>query len=733
MAQQWQMLNEEWREEHSILDLSQEMLLPRIAPTLTFRLRQLSFYIVIILVFGIFVARLWQLQVIQRDYWTHQAEINRSRLVSLPAPRGIIYDRNGVPLVHNIPNFIVTITPGYLPETEEGLRDHAAEGKIFARLSELLDMPVTTLVASNTLTSSTQLTPSTQLTVSIMLTTSTALTSTRMLARADELGIKDLVDRAIDPDDHINYSGPFRPVTIKSGVEQAAAMIILEELSELPGVGVSVVPIREYPQGPIFAPLMGYLAGIPASLAEDYEARGYDLSSDKVGLAGLEYTVENDLRGQVGYKYVEEDVAGREVRSMGEVLPVAGDSVYLSIDADLQKAAYETLQAELEAINRQRGEDSTRRGAVIALNPQTGDVLAMVSLPSYDNNLFARGISWRDYQPILDDPHRPLINHAIADQVQPGSTFKIIVASAGLQEEVITPRTQILGSGTLVVPNKYFPNDPGRATRFSCWNKAGHGYLDVVHAIAQSCNIFFYETGGGLDIPNEPVFEGLGQARLSEYATLFGLGKQTGVDLPGEAEGHVPTATWKRRLFGENWSTGDTYNFSIGEGYLQVTPIQMLNAAAAIANDGTLYRPQLVHHVTTVDGQPVRSFQPRIIHRLPISSTYLALVREGMELAVESGTSVGAQVPGVRVAGKTGTAEFCDDLAQQRYMCQPGAWPTHAWFAAFAPAEDPELALIVYIWNGGEGSERAVPVAQKILDYYFHAEPSPTDDAEPSG
>ncbi|MBN1887254.1 MAG: penicillin-binding protein 2 [Thermoflexales bacterium] len=734
MAQQWQMLNEEWREEHSILDLSQEMMLPRIAPNLFFRLRQLSFYIVILLVFGIFAARLWQLQVVQRDYWARQAESNRSRLVSLSAPRGIIYDRNGVPLVHNVPNFIVTITPGYLPETEEGLRDHAGEGKIFARLSELLDMPVTTLVASNTLTTSAMLTTSiatasvtTASVTTASVTTASVTTASKPLTLTAQLGIKDLVDRAIDPDDRINYSGPFRPVTIKSGVDSVAAMIILEELSELPGVGVSIAPIREYPDGPIFASLLGYLAGIPASLAEEYAARGYDLSSDKVGLAGLEYTVENDLKGQTGYKYVEEDVAGREMRSMGYISSVAGDSVYLSIDAGLQKIAYETLQAKLDEINRLRGEDSTRRGAVIALNPQTGEVLAMVSLPSYDNNLFARGISWRDYQPLLDDLHRPLVNHAIADQVQPGSTFKIIVASAGLQEEVITPRTQILGSGTLVVPNKYFPNDPGRATRFSCWNKAGHGYLDVVHALAQSCNIFFYETGGGLDIPDEPVFEGLGQTRLSEYSTLFGLGKRTGVDLPGEAEGFVPTATWKRRTFGENWSTGDTYNFSIGEGYLQITPIQMLNAAAAIANDGTLYQPQLVHHVTTVDGKLVRSFQPKTISRLPISSTYLALVRQGMELAVESGTSVGAQVPGVRVAGKTGTAEFCDDLAQQRYMCQAGAWPTHAWFIAFAPAEDPELALIVYIWNGGEGSERAVPVAKEILDYYFHVEPQATE------
>lgn len=662
-----------------------------------FLLRQIVFYIVILLVFAAFVARLWQLQVTQRVYWTERAEMNRSRFVSLPAERGVIYDRYGEPLVRNIPKFVVSIVPGYLPEDEEGYRDHPGEAKIFTRLSELLDMPVTTI------------------------------STTVGLTRTAALGIKDLVDRSLDPDSP-QYTGPFRPVTIKSGVERDAAMIILEESPDLPGVQVDISSIREYPQGPIFAPIMGYLTKIPSSLADEYEARGYSLAADLVGMAGLEYTSEDYLRGTKGYKYIEEDVAGREVRVVEESLPKFGHSVYLSIDAGLQVAAYEALQAGIEEINWVRGQESTRRGAVIAMNPQTGEVLALVSLPSFDNNLFAQGAARPDYgeslQALLDDPHRPLVNHAIADRVQPGSIFKVIVASAGLQEEVITLRTKILDPGTIVIPNKYFPNDPGRATRFSCWYKPGHGYLNVVEALAQSCNIFFYETGGGLDIPDQPEFEGLGEKRLGRYSRLFGLGKPTGIDLAGEASGRVPSATWKRLNFGENWSTGDTYNWSIGEGYLEVTPIQMLNAAAAIANGGTLYRPQVVHRVTTVDGETVRSFQAQALTAtLPISPAYLSLVQQGMEMAVTSGTSTKAQVPGVRVAGKTGTAEFCDDLALKRDLCPPGHWPTHAWFIAFAPVEKPELVLIVYIWNGGEGSERAVPVAKKILDYYFTRTP----------
>lgn len=689
MARAWHTLQDEWGDEalESLHDLT-----PQPAEqTLGGRLRQIAFYVVIVAVFAVFVGRLWQLQVTERAYWADRAEKNRSRYVSLPAPRGIIYDRYGVPLVHNVPRFIVTITPGYLPEDEQ------AQAQVYNRLSELLDMPVT---------ASDETTPTVK------------------------AGIRDLVDRATNPKDPINYSGPYRPVIIKTGVERDVALIIMEELHRLPGVQVEIDSVREYPQGPIFAPIIGYMTKIPSNLVDDYKARGYDPATDLVGMAGIEYTAETQLRGKKGEKYIEEDVAGRQVRVVEQTDPLPGNSVYLSIDAGLQVAAFEALQAELDAINRYYDRDVTQRGAVIAMNPQTGEVLAMVSLPSYDNNLFAQGVSWPDYhqqlEALLTNPHRPLLNHAIADRVQPGSTFKIIVASAGLQEGVITPKTKIFDPGTIVIPNKYFPNDPGHATRFSCWNKAGHGYLDIIHALAESCNIFFYETGGGLDVPDQPKFQGLGEKRLVKYARLFGLGRPTGVDLPGEAGGHIPTATWKRLTFGENWSTGDTYNFSIGEGYLEVTPIQMLNAAAAIANGGTLYQPQILHHVETIDGRVVSTFRPKTISQtLPISSTHLALVRQGMELAVTAGTSTKAQVPGVRVAGKTGTAEFCDDMAQQRGLCYPGRWPTHAWFIAFAPADNPEIALVVYIWNGGEGSERAVPVAKKILDYYF-TRPAPT-------
>jgi penicillin-binding protein 2 len=306
-----------------------------------------------------------------------------------------------------------------------------------------------------------------------------------------------------------------------------------------------------------------------------------------------------------------------------------------------------------------------------------------------------------------------LVNHAVSDAVPPGSVFKIVMASAALQEGVLTPRTQLRCPGRIVVPNKYYPNDPGRAQPFYCWNEAGHGPLDVVGAVAQSCDVFFYKTGGGFE---ETDFDGLGVERIAGYARLFGLGEPTGVALPAESGGLVPTSDWKRRTYGESWSTGDTYNLSIGQGFLEVTPLQMLNAVNVVANGGTLYRPQIVHHFTNAEGETTQPFEPEIVRTVPISREYFSLVREGMEGAVAYGTAaLRGQIEGLRIGGKTGTAQFCDDI-----MCGVGfEQPEHAWFAALAPMEEPEVSVVVFLYNGGEGSVTAVPVAREILAYYF--------------
>jgi penicillin-binding protein 2 len=512
---------------------------------------------------------------------------------------------------------------------------------------------------------------------------------------------------------------PFRPLVLKEPVDRELAFRLMEESVRMPGVRVEPFLERRYPSGALTAHVVGFIGRIPAEQVGRYQAEGYDPATDRVGLSGLEYALEPWLRGVKGARYVEEDARGRPVRVRAEIPPQPGAQVTLTLDLDLQAAARAALQAKLDELNRIAGREITRRGVALVMRPATGEILAMVSLPDYDNNVFVSPDLPQAYPRLLEDPFGPLLNHAVASQFAPGSSFKPIVAAAALQEGVITPRTRLFDPGEILIPNRYYPNDPGMAQRFFCWLRSGHGWQDVVDALANSCNVFFYKVAGGYDVPGEPVFEGLGIERLVRYMRAFGLGQPTGVELPGEAAGQVPDPEWKRRTFGETWSTGDTYNLGIGQGYLLVTPLQLLNAINAIANGGTLYRPLLVREIADIQGNIIRSFQPEVIGRLPIAPEHLAVVREGMVAAVERGTAVRAQIPGIRVAGKTGTAEFCDDLALRMGLCAGRRLPSHAWFVAFAPAEAPEVSVLVFIWNGGEGSQNAAPVARQILEAYF--------------
>jgi penicillin-binding protein 2 len=342
------------------------------------------------------------------------------------------------------------------------------------------------------------------------------------------------------------------------------------------------------------------------------------------------------------------------------------------------------------------------------MDPQTGAILAMVSLPSYDNNLFARGISADDYGQLSDDPEHPLVNHAISGQYPPGSTFKIVPAAAGLQERVIDRETRLKCEGELLLPNKYFPDDPEKAQVFRCWYKWGHGALNIIDGIAHSCDIYFYQVGGGFE-----DFSGLGMEELGEYARAFGFGEPTGIALPGESGGLVPDDHWKRVNYGEHWVTGDTYNAVIGQGYVLVTPMQLLNATVAIANGGTLYRPQILYQIIDTEGTTVQGFAPDVIRKVPVSAQNLELVRGGMRAAVTRGTAHRVNLAEIAVAGKTGTAEYPGPRDEE------GNLPTHAWFTAFAPYEEPEIALIVFVSGGHEGAKIAVPIAAKILRVYF--------------
>jgi penicillin-binding protein 2 len=622
--------------------------------------------VLVLLVFGALAVQLWRLQILKEQEYQGLADVNRFRLVSLDAPRGVIYDRDGRLLVRNVPNYVISIVPGVLPD------EPAAREAVLTRLSQLLDIPVSSKVAY------------------------AAGTST-------SLGIEEILEA--------NSLGPYTAVPIKSDVDKQIALMIEEEHLYLPGAVVEVLPLREYPTGAVTSDVVGYSGPIPSEQVADYlnqSDEDYTIQ-DPVGLMGVEASYEKELRGRKGLRHVEVDAFEREVQVLATDSPQPGNTLLLTLDLELQQAAESALREGMYRVN-------STAGVVVAMNPQTGEVLAMVSLPSYDNNLFARGISVQDYQALSDDPERPLVNHAISGQYPPGSAFKIVASAAGLQEKVITQGTHLTCKGNLLLPNKYFPDDPLKAQVFKCWYQWGHGSLSILDAIALSCDIYFYQVGGGFG-----DFVGLGMDKLRSYATAFGFGELTGIALPGEAMGLVPDDQWKRVNYGEPWVLGDTYNAVIGQGYVLATPLQLLNAAAAVANGGSLYRPQLVYRVLDAQGYVVRDYSPELIGLLPVSAENMGIVQQGMRLAVTKGTANRANLREIAVAGKTGTAEYAGPLDAE------GNLPSHAWFITYAPYEEPEIALVVFVSGGYNGAQVAVPIAAKILRSYFGL-PQPTGE-----
>ncbi|HEY88466.1 MAG TPA: penicillin-binding protein 2 [Thermoflexia bacterium] len=650
----------------------------------------------ILLVVGFYVVRLWQLQFLEQGFYLSEAEGQLSRLIFIPPRRGVIYDRQGELLVRNIPAYNVTITPGYLPEDAE------RERAVLQRLSRLIDVPYS---------SQEEVEP-----YRLELGT---------VGRAHfppygEYPPPGLLERV----NEVRYLDPYAPLIVAETIDRELAMVIAQEGGlTLPGIDVQIIPRRSYTTGPLTAQVIGFLGKIPPDMVEELQAQGYNPNVERIGYAGIEYEVEENLRGVPGHKYVRKDFLGKELGVIGEVIePIMGDNVHLTLDTELQQVADEALRAEMAQVGCQRG-------VVIAMDPRDGQILALVSLPTFDNNFFAEGINstedLEELQALNDDVHGPLFNHAIADRVPPGSVFKIIPATAALQEGLINRHTIVNCPGRISLPNKLAPNDPGAAQPFYCWinllTGGGHGPTDVVDALAQSCDVFFYEIGGGFP---DSQLEGLGVKRLAAWAEKFGLGAPTGIDIPGEwqYDVSVPDDKWKREVYQESWTTGDTYNMSIGQGFLAFSPLQMVNALVAVANGGTLYQPQVIHHITDAEGNVIQEFQPQVIRELAVDDAVWAIVHEGLERAVTDGTSTGAQIEGVRVAGKTGTAEYCDNLAQEADLCPVPAGqtlPTHAWFMAYAPAEAPEIAVVAWVYNGGEGSEVSVPITHAVLDFYF--------------
>jgi len=680
------------------------------APKIEFWRIRIIYYL-IAAVFGFYVFRLFDLQILQNKVFLDQAEENRITNVSVQTDRGIIYDRNGIILARNIASYNVIITPALLPgdPTETPLPGSIEE--IYRGLSTLIEVPVKNGVLND----------------------ETVRTFTPCQT---DFGITEIVVIG-------DTNAPYDPVRIACDIDQEEAMIILENSSDWPGVDIEIDPIREYPTGELTSEVIGFLGPIPEVLEDEYRDLGFIPNRDKIGYAGVESSLDDILRGRNGLRVVEVDVAGQDLRDIeAPIEPVPGNNIELTIDSRLQAATKAALIGEIEWWNRYFNETRSSNGVAIAMNPQTGEILALVSYPTFENNRMARFIPAYYYEQLSQDPNRPLFNHAISAEHPPGSVYKMAPAIGFMNERVLAPTDSVICPGDIYILEKYSPNDPGTPREYVCYDDLGHGKVNYLRAIAVSCDIYFYKVSGGY--PGE-VEEGLGIDRMAEYARALGYDQKTGIELPGEADGLVPTSAWKRITLSENWSTGDTYIAAMGQGYVLSTPLQVLVSAAIVANDGVYMQPTLVHQIIDSDGAVVEPFNPEVkwdITKDPLITIFdeygipteekkvvedwvIDLTQEGMRLAVTEGTAErpfkGFEVNGneIQTAGKTGTAEYCDNVAQAKNLCQPGNWPTHSWYVGYGPYENPEIAVVAFVYNGGEGSSVAAPIVQKIMEAYF--------------
>ena len=631
-----------------------------------------------------FSGQLLRLQVLEYEELSALAVENRQARINAPAQRGVIYDRNGIILAHNIPSYDVVITPAELPEDDLRLQE------IYQRIATITGAPINTppLDAGNA-------------------------SSNRMGEDGPPPGITEVV--------FLQESiAPYESVVVAPDVDRKVALTLSEELRKLPGVGIQITPMRDYPTGSLTAHLIGYMGPITEAVKDFYTERGFDASSDKIGYSGVEAYMQDTLAGQNGFKLIEQDVAGLELRVIGEVTnPTPGRSIMLTIDTQLQAITEAALRQRMKIENQSRDGQPVTNGVAIAMNPQTGEILSMVSLPNYDNQQFARYIPVDYYTELVNHPHKPLLNQAISGEHPPGSVYKLVVASGALQEEIVTPEQFVDDPGEIEIVNRYFPNDPGKTRKVVCWKRDGHGPVDFMTGIAQSCDVYFYALGGGYE--DGGVTNGLGIEKIYQYSEWLGYNQTTGIELPGELSGLIPNSDWKRINIGENWSTGDTYITSIGQGYVLSTPLQVLNSFTPfINNDGALMKPTIIRNILDGEGNIVEEFQPQIIHQIPVKRSIIEKISIALRKVMVDGTGEKLQeINGVTIAGKTGTAEYCDNIAQLAGRCKFGAWPAHAWFVGYGPYENPEIAVVAFVYSGEEGATVAGPIVMEIIDAYF--------------
>ncbi len=468
---------------------------------------------------------------------------------------------------------------------------------------------------------------------------------------------------------------PHQPLLLRKDLDGRMMVAVEERKLDLPGVSLRVRPVRAYPSGGMAANLLGYVSEINQDQLARPEYRNFR-PGDSLGQAGIERRFDAFIRGVDGGEQVEVDARGRAIRLENRIDPQSGSNIYLTIDKRIQEAAETAL--------------GDKKGTVVAMNPTTGEMLAMVSHPSYDPNVFAQRISAEEWRQLATDPTHPMGNRAFQAQYPPGSIFKLMVTIAGLESGALTPETKFYDPGYFYLGNQ----------RFDDWKKGGHGTLDLRGAIVNSCNVYFYQAGLKVGIDD-----------IVKTAREFGLGEAPGLGLGDEAKGNLPNPQPRRR--GQpGWSLGNTVVASIGQGAVVTSPIQLLLMVSAIANGGTIYRPFAVKKVVSLAGETLEEYEPQVVRRVPVKPETLAFVRQAMLGVVDGGTGARARVPGIAIAGKTGTAQV---VKKSEAKGSPDL-KDHAWFVSFAPVDNPQIAVVVLVENGGFGGAVAAPIGKQVYE-----------------
>ncbi len=584
-------------------------------------------FIVILLSLSCIVIRLVYLQIIKGEDYRHKSENNSMRLRKLVPPRGLIMDVNREIMVENSPSFDIFFAPNRLADVDIVLR------KLKGLYAErALGFPIDQAQAEK--------------------------------ARS------------------------FAPIRLERNASLEKVALVETNILDLPGVFVEVTPIRNYRDGEVISHIVGYTGEITEKELEKDSEDDY-VAGDIVGKYGVEKYSDDYLKGKKGAEYAEVNVLGKKVKVLGRMAPESGYNVVLTVDAFLQKTAWEAMHG--------------MSGAVVVMNTRDGSILSLVSTPSFDANLFNGGISFANWEKLSNDPAHPMENRAIAGQYPPGSTYKLVVAAAALQEGLLTPDKTFLCNGVFQLGNR----------SYRCWQKKGHGPVNLHRAIVESCDVYFYTLG-----------KMLGVDKIARYARQFGFGNLTGVDLPREKKGLIPTKEWKMARFGEPWQAGESISIAIGQGFDLVTPLQLVSAYSALANGGTLFRPHIIKSIETTEGAVVKEFTPQVINTLAISKENLDILAYGLWGVVNEpgGTGHALKRKEDDICGKTGTAQVVglpENEKARRAKRIANEYRDHALFVCFGPYKNPEIAVAVIVENGGHGGSAAAPVARKIIDAYF--------------